>query len=234
MAVDAWLLHQHQQGQSPPVLRFYTWHPAALSLGYHQRRWPAAWANLQWQGRSLELVRRPSGGRAVLHQGDLTYALITSGLPPKRQLAYEQACQFLIDGFAALDLPLVFGGAGRSYRQNPSCFGTATGADLVLAADPLYKLIGSAQLWHNGALLQHGSIQLQPEAQLYRQIFGQLPPQSSAVSKLAAHIPELIETLVVAAGRCFGANFETVPLAPAEIAAATAAHLLPSEPQTED
>lgn len=230
MAVDAWLLYQHQQGLSPPVLRFYTWQPAALSLGYHQGRWPADWATLQWQGRALELVRRPSGGRAVLHQGDLTYALITSGLPSKRQLAYQHACQFLIDGFAALDLPLVFGAAGRSYRQNPSCFGTATGADLILAADPRYKLIGSAQLWHNGALLQHGSIQLQPEPQLYCQVFGQLPLQSSAVAKLAAQTPQLIETLVAAAGHCFGAAFETVPLAAEEIAAATAAHRLAVEP----
>jgi lipoate-protein ligase A len=71
MAIDQWLLEQHLAGQIPPTLRFYTWQPAAISLGYHQRRWPEFWQELSWRGIPVELVRRPSGGRAVLHQGEL-------------------------------------------------------------------------------------------------------------------------------------------------------------------
>ncbi len=77
MAIDAWLLEQHDLGKHPPTLRFYTWEPAAISLGYHQRRWPQYWQGLTGQGQPLDMVRRPSGGRAVLHQGDLTYAVIS-------------------------------------------------------------------------------------------------------------------------------------------------------------
>ena len=71
MAIDKWLLEKHLAGKNPPTLRFYTWVPAAISLGYHQQRWPDFWQQLSWEGKPLELVRRPSGGRAVLHQGDL-------------------------------------------------------------------------------------------------------------------------------------------------------------------
>jgi lipoate-protein ligase A len=70
MAIDSWLLEQHQCGKHPPTLRFYTWSPAAISLGYHQRQYPQSWQNLTGGGKKLDLVLRPSGGRAVLHQGD--------------------------------------------------------------------------------------------------------------------------------------------------------------------
>ncbi|HEY9649888.1 MAG TPA: lipoate--protein ligase family protein, partial [Coleofasciculaceae cyanobacterium] len=79
MAIDQWLLEQHRIGNHPPVVRFYTWASPTISLGYHQRRWPVFWQQLTWQGIPLDLVRRPTGGRAVLHQGDLTYMVVTSG-----------------------------------------------------------------------------------------------------------------------------------------------------------
>lgn len=78
MAFDEWLLDQHRLGLMPSVLRFYSWRPAAISLGYHQHQYPEDWNTLTWKGTPVDIVRRPSGGRAVLHQGDLTYAVITS------------------------------------------------------------------------------------------------------------------------------------------------------------
>jgi lipoate---protein ligase len=227
MAIDRWLLHQHQQGQSPPVLRFYTWSPAAISLGYHQRRWPSSWCELVWQGQPLDLVRRPSGGRAVLHAGDVTYALVTSGLKGDRNQIYRHICQFLIKGFEALGTPLVLGPAGRSYMGNPSCFGTATGADLVLAANPSQKVIGSAQYWSEGCLLQHGSIQLTADADLYRQVFGETENLATAPPAALADLPleeknqRLIEALRSAAAHCLDACFYTKPLSEGEIEAAT-------------
>ncbi|NET94512.1 MAG: lipoate--protein ligase family protein, partial [Okeania sp. SIO1H2] len=62
MAIDEWLLHQHLQGNIPPTLRFYTWQPVAISLGYHQRRYPEYWQNLTWQGKPIDIVHRPTGG----------------------------------------------------------------------------------------------------------------------------------------------------------------------------
>ncbi len=168
MAIDQWLLDQHRQGH-PPTLRFYTWEPAAISLGYHQRRWPAHWNHLTWNDRPLDLVRRPTGGRAVLHQGDLTYAVITSGLTGDRTQNYHQLCEFLLRGWRSLGVELHYGQAGRGYIQNPNCFGTATGADLLLPEG--FKLIGSAQLYREQTILQHGSMRLKPNPELFQQVF---------------------------------------------------------------
>ncbi|WP_392532121.1 biotin/lipoate A/B protein ligase family protein [Nostoc sp. C117] len=213
MAIDRWLLEQHQQRNHPPTLRFYTWSPPAISLGYHQRQYPEYWQDLIWQGEKLDLVRRPSGGRAVLHQGDLTYAVVTSGLTGSRLQMYEKICQFLIQGWRSLGVELHYGTEGRGYIHNPNCFGTATSADLVLPDG--VKLIGSAQLRRSGAILQHGSIRLQPDVQLYAQIFGaesftnvQLPQNLT--------IEKIIAALVTAASDCFDMQIEVKPLSPFE------------------
>jgi lipoate---protein ligase len=170
MAIDRWLLDQHRQGLHPPTLRFYTWSPPAISLGYHQQRYPEAWQQLRWNQQPIDLVRRPSGGRAVLHQSDLTYAVIASGLPKNRMEAYQTLCEFLIAGWRSLGVELQYGEAGRGYIHNPNCFGTATGADLVLPNGA--KLIGSAQLRQGDSVLQHGSMRLNPDADLFQQVFG--------------------------------------------------------------
>ena len=142
MAIDRWLLNQHRLGFHPSALRFYTWSPPAISLGYHQRNWSDHWSELTWRGQTINLVRRPTGGRAVLHQGDLTYAIITSGLTGNRTEAYKTLCQFLIEGWRSLGVSLFYGEAGRGYIHNPDCFNTATAADLVTVNGS--KLIGSA------------------------------------------------------------------------------------------
>lgn len=209
MGIDRWLLEQHYSGKYPPTLRFYTWSPPAISLGYHQRQYPEHWQHLTWEGKKLDLVRRPTGGRAVLHQGDLTYAVITSGLIGSRLQVYEKICEFLIQGWRSLGLELHYGTAGRGYIHNPNCFGTATGADLVLPDGA--KFIGSAQLRRREAILQHGSIRLQPDAELFTQVFGtesfttvQLP-QSLSVEKI-------ITALITAASDCFDMQIVVQPL----------------------
>ena len=170
MAIDRWLLEQHLSGNHPPTLRFYTWSSPTISLGYHQKQYPQHWQNLIWEGKKLDLVRRPTGGRAVLHQGDLTYAVVTSGLPGSRIEAYKKICEFLIQGWKNLGVYLHYGTAGRGYIHNPNCFGTATSADLVLPDKT--KFIGSAQLRRRNVILQHGSIRLQPDPELFAQVFG--------------------------------------------------------------
>ncbi|NEQ23221.1 MAG: lipoate--protein ligase family protein [Microcoleus sp. SIO2G3] len=198
MAIDAWLFDQYGQGKIPPVLRFYTWEPAAISLGYHQSRYPAKWRDLTWQGRSIDLVRRPSGGRAVLHQGDLTYAVITSGSGDRMQ-DYRSICEFLIQGWRSLHVDLDFGSAGRGYIHNPNCFGTATVADLVLPDGT--KLIGSAQLRRGSAILQHGSIRLNPDRALVQQVFGAVDAIEQLPRSIA--LTDIIAALETAAESCF-------------------------------
>ncbi|MBD3881134.1 lipoate--protein ligase family protein [Phormidium tenue FACHB-886] len=222
MAIDRWLIHRHCQGLHPPTLRFYTWQPAAISLGYHQRRYPEFWQQLTWKGQPIDLVQRPSGGRAVLHQGDLTYAVVTSGLPGSRMQAYQTICEFLIAGWRALGVELRYGEAGRGYIHNANCFGTATAADLVLPNGA--KLIGSAQLRQGNAILQHGSIRLNPDAKLFQQVFGiELEPIElpSGLGEAAA-IQTVIETLTQALGDRLGAPLVSQPLTEDEWQAVTA------------
>lgn len=214
MAIDEWLLDQHRLGLHPPTLRFYTWSPVAISLGYHQRHYPAAWQQLQWHHQPVDLVRRPTGGRAVLHQGDLTYAVIASGLPQNRLQAYQFLCQFLIEGWRSLGVDLHYGSAGRGYIHNPNCFGTATGADLVLPNGA--KLIGSAQLRRAGTVLQHGSIRLNPDPGLFQQVFQvQMTPLNLPLPP-EAQIQTVVSALRAAAEQQFQQEIVEQPLTPPE------------------
>lgn len=178
MAIDRWLLQQHRQNDHPPTLRFYTWSPPAISLGYHQKEYPEFWQNLSWQGQKIDLVVRPTGGRAVLHQGDLTYMVVTSNFAATRKANYQTICEFLVRGWQSLGVQLSYGKGSRGYIGNSSCFATVTDADLITANGD--KLIGSAQLRQGKALLQHGSMLLKPTPELFELVFGKsassLPP----------------------------------------------------------
>ena len=212
MAVDEWLLEQHRLKGKPPVLRFYTWHPIAISLGYHQYHYPDFWQTLQWHGQPLDLVRRPSGGRAVLHQGDLTYSLIASGYRGRRRDIYAYLCGFLIEGWNRLDVSLHLG-AEHQYQRSANCFGTSTAADLVMNNG--YKLVGSAQLYRDHCILQHGSIRLQPDPHLVKTVFGTpiIPPSALANISLMT----IIESLKEAAQTVFDITFKTQPLSQQEL-----------------
>jgi lipoate---protein ligase len=213
MSIDRWLLNQHILGLVPPILRFYTWSNPTISLGYHQRQYPEHWRSLVWQNQPVDLVNRPTGGRGVLHQGDLTYALIGSGFVGKRVEVYQQICQFLIDGWRSIDINLQYGNAGKGYIHNPNCFGTATSADLVCVDG--YKLIGSAQLIKSGAILQHGSIRLDPDLDLFNQVFGETishPPHPIAQLTHA----QIVEALTNSAQQHFQVKFEIEPLSDRE------------------
>jgi lipoate---protein ligase len=213
MAIDRWLLQQHILGHIPPTLRFYTWSQPTISLGYHQRHYPEHWRSLVWHDRSVDLVKRPTGGRGVLHQGDLTYASIGSGFTGKRVEIYQQICQFLIDGWRSLNVDLEYGKTGRGYIHNPNCFGTATSADLVCTDG--YKLIGSAQLIQSGAILQHGSMRLNPDLELFRQVFGEsIASPLSPILQL--DLPTIVDALTQAARQHFQVEFEIEPLSDRE------------------
>ncbi|WP_414542258.1 biotin/lipoate A/B protein ligase family protein [Nostoc sp. CCY0012] len=213
MAIDRWLLEQHQSGQHPPTLRFYTWSPPAISLGYHQRQYPEFWTNLLWRGQKLDLVRRPTGGRAVLHQGDLTYAVITSGISGSRLEIYAKICEFLIQGWRSLGVELGYGTTGRGYIHNPNCFGTATGADLVLSDGT--KLIGSAQLRRGEVILQHGSIRLEPDIELFSQVFGEASATSVQLP-VNLDLDQIMNALTNAACDCFAMQINVQPLSQSE------------------
>ena len=174
MALDELLLDQAVAAKAPEAcLRLYSWTGPWLSLGFHQRHVPNAWLALAVAGQ-IGLVRRPSGGRAVLHGGSLTYALIQPNPGKDRSQAYRHHCRWLQRAFAELGLPLSFG-AGRTSGASGSCFARASAADLVHGNGA--KRIGSAQLWRRGVLLQHGSLLIDPPRELWWQLFNEPPPE---------------------------------------------------------
>ncbi len=210
----------------PPTLRFYTWRPTAISLGRNQRHWPPHWQHLTWQGHAIDVVRRPTGGRAVLHEGDLTYAIALSHPHRNRRQAYEDLCQFLIQGWQTLGVSLNFGDAHRNYTHKANCFATATTADLIL--DSGYKLIGSAQAWQGQTVLQHGSMRLNPNPALVQQVFGPTASRQGT-DPMLKQLPEqtIITALMEAAQTCFGATFTCAPLSPIELEAIDHVKLAP-------
>lgn len=215
MAIDSWLLEQHRLGKHPPTLRFYTWQPAAISLGYHQQDYPDYWHNLTWQGKKIDIVRRATGGRAVLHQGDFTYSVVTSLNSTNRLAAYKHICQFLITGMRSLNLSLDYG-TTKDYSNNHNCFARGTGADLVTLEG--IKLIGSAQLRKRRAILQHGSMMIEPDVKLFNQVF-QKPSVVCLWDLLPGYehkIVTIIEALTKAAIDCFKISLIPQPLSQKE------------------
>ena len=158
MAVDQALFESVQQGGAP-VLRFYRWSPACLSLGRNQ---PARVTPAQLARAGLELVRRPTGGLAVRHDQELTYAVAAPvGLVGSPRATYEAVNRALRAGLQdlgvhAAETSRTDSGPGL-FRSAGSCFaGTAPGEVAVNGR----KLVGSAQRCERRAILQHGSILL--------------------------------------------------------------------------
>ena len=153
------------------TLRFYYWSGDWLSIGYHQREIPPHWEKLLLNGE-INIVRRPSGGGAVLHSGGITYAL-TLKKTYYKILSYEMVNDWLTKSFRELGLNLKHGTLRKSPIKN-NCFGTSLISDLV--DQDGFKRIGSAQYRKKGAFLQHGEIQINPSKDLWFKLFKEEAP----------------------------------------------------------
>jgi lipoate-protein ligase A len=174
MAVDEAILNAVAEGAAPPTLRFFAWVPPCLSLGYAQ---PVSDADAErLAARGWGLVRRPTGGRAILHTDELTYSVIAPMGEP-RVLggvveSYRQLADGLLRGLALIGLSANAdrkrreeGGGGSPspsshlppQSQNPVCFEVPS--DYEITADGK-KLLGSAQVRKRGVVLQHGTLPL--------------------------------------------------------------------------
>lgn len=155
MAYDAALLDAVIAG-APPVLRVYRWSPPALTIGRHQRESDIDVDRCADSG--IQVARRPTGGRALLHGGDLTYAVampIPDGTTGVLE-AYAYVARGLAAGLAQLGIDAQV--AQRDGTRGVACFASHEGADLAVAGR---KICGSAQVQRQGALLQHGAILLE-------------------------------------------------------------------------
>jgi len=157
MAVDESMLVHCSENQIP-TLRFYKWEPACLSLGYFQKTGEIDLEACSDQG--IDVVRRPTGGRAVLHKNELTYSVTIplSILPGKLLETYRVLSTALTEGLKILGLPAQLTPAQKKLETNSAaCFDVASSYEINSDGK---KLIGSAQTRRGEALLQHGSIPL--------------------------------------------------------------------------
>ena len=174
MAIDLFLLEKSFTDKGfQMAVRFYTWDGDWLSVGKNQKEIPSKWLELI-KNKELQIVRRPSGGKAVLHSKGLTYALIWKNPPRNKRESYLKTSQWLREGFRKAGVELFFGNQ-QTNMSNNNCFATSTLADLV--DKDSNKHIGSAQYWKKGHLLQHGEILMEPSKQLWAKIFNTDPPK---------------------------------------------------------
>ncbi len=164
MAVDEAILEAVRTGQAPPTLRFYAWNPPCLSLGYAQTVDDADQTGIEQMG--WDLVRRPTGGKAILHTDEITYSisapadhlLFVNGVLP----SYKRISLALIAGLESMGLEPDLNIADRPVpgNGNPVCFQNPGAFEITIAGK---KLVGSAQLRRSGGVLQHGSLPLRGE-----------------------------------------------------------------------
>ncbi len=235
LAVDEAVLERYATAAGPlvPTVRLYGWSPPALSLGRGQSP-PGGQALAFLRREAIDLVRRPTGGHAVLHEHERTYAVVgrlrDDPFPGGVVDTYRRIAEALLLALEALGIaastPATHSPAARAARSaGAACFGVTAPHEIQLEGR---KLIGSAQLRRRGAFLQHGSILLRADPERLSQALGGEP----VGDRLAALGPRLGGTAGEAAERLdralaggferrFGVRLEPGRLTGAEREAAT-------------
>ena len=161
MAVDEAILEHIGRGESIPTLRLYAWDPPCLSLGHAQ---PFSDVNVKrLKQRGWEVVRRATGGRAILHTDELTYSVIAPSNEPRVEgsvlESYNRLAQALLLAVKSLEIPVEMkaGKANENVTPNPVCFEVPSTYEITVDGK---KLIGSAQARKREGVLQHGSLPL--------------------------------------------------------------------------
>jgi lipoate-protein ligase A len=162
LALDEAIFRSVRDGSRPPTVRCYAWDPPALSLGYAQDC-DGTVDRAACRARGIAVVRRITGGGAVLHDDEVTYsvasgpapALFGTGLVP----AYRRIAGALVEALRELGVAAeaVQPGGGARSPRHPSCFAAAAGYEIAVGGR---KIVGSAQRREGGAFLQQGSILL--------------------------------------------------------------------------
>ena len=207
MALDEQLLEQSIKKQmKAPVLRFYGWSPACVSLGRNQSDENI---NKGFCGKNnIDIVRRLTGGRALLHDKELTYSFVCPvGFLKNGESvisSYKEISEALALGFQKLDIPVDFPQNVRAKTKYEYCMSLCTGADLSYCGK---KITGSAQFRKQGYILQHGSIMFDYDKACIEAIFGE-KPQENKIAILKEINPSLtVESLCDALQQGFEEKF---------------------------
>lgn len=172
MQKDLDLLAEVGAKKSLPVLRFYRWSPPAVSLGFFQKEEEVVNSEA-CQSLGLDVVKRPTGGRAVIHHEELTYSMIVPENHPFVKKGgvlevYKKISTGLVEAFLLLGIKAVMAPpqSNRPGLAAGSCFDTPSDYEIQVAGK---KVVGSAQLRRRGIILQHGSILLRLPEKLYKE-----------------------------------------------------------------
>ena len=200
MAVDEAILQAVGRGDSLPTLRLYAWQPACLSLGQAQSIKDVDPARLKARGWGV--VRRLTGGRAILHTDELTYSVIAPPAEPRVQgsvlESYSRLARALLAAVRALGLPVEMepNAAPSAQAGGPVCFEVPSAYEIVSGGK---KLIGSAQARKRDGVLQHGSLPLHGDLTRITQAL--VYPDEAAREAAARSLLEHATTLETAGGR---------------------------------
>jgi lipoate-protein ligase A len=188
MALDEALLESHAHQHSPPILRVYTWRPPAVSLGRFQSIESSVDLDA-CRTLGVDVVRRPTGGRAILHtEEEVTFSIVVSG----QQLgttgimdSYQALAGGIIRALGILGLVagLAERSSGSSQRragQDPACFAAKARCDVVVGS---VKVVGSAQVQREGFILQQNSLPLRMALESWGRVFRR-PDEAPAAAGL--------------------------------------------------
>jgi lipoate-protein ligase A len=177
MALDEAIAESVREKLSPPTLRFYQWDRPSITIGYFQR---ASDVNLDYCGeKGYPLVRRVTGGRAILHDEELTYSISSfagSALFKDRMIeTYTAISNALLHGLRlnGIEARMSFRKKRSEHHKNPSCFKSMSYGEIT--ADRK-KIVGSAQKRFKNGFLQHGSLLLGFNADELRRSLREIGP----------------------------------------------------------
>jgi lipoate-protein ligase A len=163
MAIDEAIFRENQLIDAAPTLRFYSWSPPSISLGYFQEASKEVDVE-ECRRYHIDIVRRPTGGKAVLHEHDLTYAVVAKEnnplFPPDILGTYRVISGCIADALLELGIKTEMADDGRISQDEllkASCFSSPSRYELLVNKR---KICGSAQVRSRGVFLQHGSILL--------------------------------------------------------------------------
>ena len=168
MQIDSNLLDEAVSKQlKEPIFRLYGWSPMCISLGRNQR-----WEYDGGKYNNIDCVRRLTGGRALLHDDEVTYSFVSplSIIPGGESVieSYKYISGILIDFFKTFGVEFEFGENKKISTHYDYCMLLSTGADVCYKGQ---KIIGSAQCRKEGYVLQHGSILFGYDKELLESLF---------------------------------------------------------------
>jgi lipoate-protein ligase A len=213
MAIDEAMMLAHAQGLVPPTLRFFRWQPPCVSLGYFQAADDVDWDECARRG--YDVVRRPTGGRAILHDKELTYSIVIADKEIEGGssvlASYASLSQGLILGLRALGIEAHLEGKrqigcrasaakGKSLSSfiphlsslisEANCFTAAARCDLVVGSK---KIVGSAQVRRESVILQHGSVPLRLDAEAWQAVLPGTPDLRFVATDVNGEVSQNVE-----------------------------------------